>query len=655
MLETITLQTAIKGCIPIAKNLFQKLIQPILSTKLSKYLEKKRELKSFEINSVKYLSWAAGYCSTINTIAFPNTPKKLEDLYLPLTITDENRENIVVNDRADIFQTSSKILVIDTAGMGKSTLAKKVLLNIIAEGNCIPVFIELRQLKNKNISEQIFKKLGVSPSIPVTFINELPLAFIFDGLDEISYQHKPQIIQEIREFIDKLDNPKILITSRQESYLSELYDFKRYRIEPLSKENAYSLINRYDPERETAKKLIMGIKKSRDRGIHEFLSTPLFVSLLFCAYRYKTIIPQKRHLFYSQVYEALFEAHDLSKEIGFVRPKHSKLDSAEFHTILRRLGFWCLKNGGKVELQNDELEIVLTEIISKTAGIQASSVEFIKDLTNTVPLFIKEGSSLRWSHKSLMEYFSAMFITKDTKDKQSEVLLHFYKSNDWSGYINVFELCADIDFSAMRTSIIKEVLNKFINHYTNSYKKITNKKIKIKDIEYRKGLTFCNTLGFRLLNKKHLSDNFDIFWEDDNPDIVYIKESCDTEAKEESRFIIDLMRGEKFLIGFKISSRESMIVSILRYKCPNLFIESSESNKELIKRIVDSNIKEDKLFVTTDDPKNPINSQKNFSIINDLLRIHVGKSLSYDEAIKELRCIDENSTNGIDELIGDLY
>src|SRR5690606_35267872 len=145
---------------------------------------------------------------------------------------------------------------------------------------------------------------------------------------------------------------------------------------------------------------------------------------------------------------------------------------------LRRLGFWCLKNGGKIEFQRDELEIVVQEIISNTNGITASATNFVKDLTTTVPLFLKEGSSLRWSHKSLMEYFSSMFICNDAKEKQRVLFLHFYHSDGWSSYKNIFELCADIDFGSLRTSVVREVLEKYLGCCQSSYKSITNKRIK---------------------------------------------------------------------------------------------------------------------------------------------------------------------------------
>lgn len=585
----------------------------------------------------------------------------MDELYLPLRLESENEnENeteIVINDETDIFENSNKILVNDTAGMGKSTISKKIFLNTVKNQDYIPVFIELRQLEKQPIAKQIATKFGVNTVSPGKFLNQLPLVYLFDGMDEISAENKSYIIKEIRKFIDELDKPKILITSRLESYLSEFYDFTRYTIKPLVEKEAFSLISKYDPKGGIAKKLISGIERSHDRGLKEFLSTPLYVSLLFCAYRHKTVIPQKKHLFYSQVYEALFESHDLSKEVSFVRPKYSNLDSAEFHTFLRRLGFWCLKNGGKIEFQKDELEIVVQEIISNTNGINTSAVNFVKDLTTTVPLFIKEGSNIRWSHKSLMEYFSAMFICHDAKNKQQNLLLSLYESKDWSTYKNVFELCADIDFSSLRASVVKKVLEGYINYYESNYRDITNKRIKLIDIEERIGLSFGRDFGFNLIPSKSFEFLDENFWGDGNPDVLAVKNKCQSNCHEVSQMMTGTPtheKGAKVLFhGICVLRRETMIVNILKYKCPELISNKNKYKENFNKAFFSSAVKNNKLYIVSDAQKETINNSKNFHIVNYWFSRFGAVALNYNGAKIELHNIKEDSSNGVDQLIGE--
>lgn len=149
MLDDIKLEDAIRLSFPIAEKIYNEKIKPIVTSQVTNYFKDKIDKRSFEKESVKYIAWAAGKCSTINTIAYPNTPKKLEDIYVPLTIKSEDDVEIVVDDEAILFESNSKFLVNDSAGMGKSTLSKKIFINVLKKGKYIPVFIELRQLEKK--------------------------------------------------------------------------------------------------------------------------------------------------------------------------------------------------------------------------------------------------------------------------------------------------------------------------------------------------------------------------------------------------------------------------------------------------------------------------------------------------------------------------
>ena len=97
--------------------------------------------------------------------------------------------------------------------------------------------------------------------------------------------------------------------------------------------------------------------------------------------------------------------------------------------MLRRLAHWCLKEGRRIDFTKDDLQIIIKDIVSKIQGMTVTPSLFIKDLIETVPLFVKEGAIIRWSHKALMEYFAAMFICRDTKERQRGILRTLYKND----------------------------------------------------------------------------------------------------------------------------------------------------------------------------------------------------------------------------------
>ncbi|MDR7121846.1 NACHT domain-containing protein [Rheinheimera soli] len=641
MLETITLEKSIQAALPIATSLYEKNIKPILESELIKFFKKKIEIGKFKSNQISYIASIAGQSSIINTIAFQNAPKKLDDLYIPLTISKvANNEKIKITNTTDIFKKDKKVLIADNAGMGKSTIAKRVIHNVIKKGDSIPVFVELRKLQNSDIENYISTLLKIEKDCLVDVLKKMPLVFIFDGIDELETSITKDSIESIKGFINKLEHHKFLVTSRHEIYLSEFHDFLRYNIEPMTKNESFTLINKYDPTGMIATKLISGIKNANDNNINDFLSTPLYVSLLFCSYRHKTVIPQKKFMFYSQVYEALFESHDLSKDVGYVRKKHSSLDSVEFHTILRRLGFFCLKNGGKIEFMKDELEIIISGIIKECPDISCSSSNFVKDITTTVPLFVKEGSNIRWSHKSLMEYFAAMFICHDAKEKSHEVLLKMYHSTSWHKYINVFELCADINYTIFKSSIAETVLSEYISKY-EEYSKKQGEHFKPKLSSER----FCLSYGSKIRVVSLANFNGDsalrsIIEEDDSSSDHKIFHSII--SMNSNPIVVTTYRG-----------KESYILKIIATKagCDEIKRNRDISISDFAEKIHTQCKENNHMNYSIEDSTSFLNKEENFEAANEILKYQHIALLPIDLAKDILESIRRDRTDGIDSLL----
>ncbi len=488
----ITIENAVELFKPWAFKIFEEKVLPFVFCEGADVYNRKKNLYKLKGQMSDYLAKTRAQCSVINSLAFPNVLKKVNDIYIPLTLSmlDSREEREHTIKRGDLFLSEfNNILIIDNAGMGKSTLMKKIVIDTIDHSEYIPIYIELRTLTNNPIEEQINKLLGFDDvNDSDSILKKIPFIYFFDGVDEIPFDLKNDLIKKIKVFSDEMSNSKIIITSRPDQSLLELHSFNRFKIKPLEIEQSYDLIKLYDINLVKrgrslilSNKLITEIKLMREKEnntILEFLTTPLYVSLLFCSYRYKPVIPRRKDLFYSQVFEALFETHDLSKETGYVREKSSGLDITDFSIILRRLAFWCLKNNGKLEFSRAELESILTNITEKLKGVNVKPISFINDLTYSVPLFIKEGALYRWSHKSLMEYFSAEFICIEVKDKRDDLLLKLYESGSAVKYKNIIELCSDIDYASFRKSILRKCLTEYFEHLE-----------KLKDLDF---LDDCN-------------------------------------------------------------------------------------------------------------------------------------------------------------------
>ncbi|MBL9213096.1 MAG: hypothetical protein JNL92_21720 [Opitutaceae bacterium] len=196
----------------------------------------------------------------------------------------------------------------------------------------------------------------------------------------------------------------------------------------------------------------------------------MLVSLLFKAYTFKAKVPFRKHIFYRQVFDALFEAHDFTKGESFNRPKHSGLDIDDFHAVLRELGFSSAKLG-RVDLSKDKILGLLADIRERRKDIKFQPGDFLLDLVSTVPLFTCEGSEYNWAHKSVQDYFASQFIFMDAKKDQRPILSAIYNSEQGGRFANVLDILHDTDPAIVRQTIIRKLLQDFVVHYENSYNK----------------------------------------------------------------------------------------------------------------------------------------------------------------------------------------
>ena len=502
----------------ISKPAIESLIKDLIAPKIKEVTKIcAREYEKLMIPREKhleeYLLRAYEKYSTINTLVFRNSQRLLKDIYIPQTLVLENqfsRKNEIVEiDKfpIELIKKYKKILITDTAGMGKSTIMRRMFIDVV--DNCmkeigIPIYIELNRLKKSNsILDEIKKELS---SLSEEFSNDLLLrliqtggfVFFLDGYDEISIVDRNEVTSDIQTFISKagIDNYYIL-TSRPDSSLSSFGDFQSFNIQSLKKEEAFELLKKYDltDNAELSSKLIKLLESGQYDVVDEYLINPLLVSLLFTAYDYNRSIPFEKHRFYGVVFEAYFEKHDFSKPMKS-RDKFSGLNYDGFDRVLRYLGYDCLMKTG-VKFSEDTILNSIREAKEFCGNLEFSESLFLKDLISSVPLFCKDGTDYKWVHKSLLEYFAARFIFCDAKQNQDKILTGIYKSENVEKYINLLDLYYSIDFNGFNKNIRYPFCKEYVSYYDSiNFESIT---IPAELIDERKSKLFvCRPIMMKL-------------------------------------------------------------------------------------------------------------------------------------------------------------
>ncbi|WP_137596227.1 NACHT domain-containing protein, partial [Escherichia coli] len=159
-----------------------------------------------------------------------------------------------------LLDNFNHILITDSAGMGKSTLMKRIALDCITNKEYIPIYIELRRAKDYDFALQVKHQLGLGEDISDNCLKKIPFIYLFDGIDEIPQQLKSKIVNLLSTFANNFSESKIIITSRHDNFLSELHGFSRFKINPLETNQAYDLLRRYDGRGPISSQLIKGLR-----------------------------------------------------------------------------------------------------------------------------------------------------------------------------------------------------------------------------------------------------------------------------------------------------------------------------------------------------------------------------------------------------------
>jgi hypothetical protein len=638
--------------LPIVKDF----VVPKVKSVFTKYPNKSLDNNKIEENFNTYLTQRYEKFLIIDTLVFPNKQTLLKILYQPLTlscresITDKKIEIKIDSYPDNLLPEYSRVIIEDTAGMGKSTITKILFQSIIEQKAGIPLLVELSQINSKNsILKEIQNQLSpigkkISQDFIIKLINEGNFVFLFDGFDEIALDDREYAIRDLQRFIEKANDNHFLITSRPEDSLTAFGDFQKFKVNPLKKGEAYSLLNKYDTYsyHKISKSLIKQLNDNPEDSLQEYLSNPFLVSLLYKSYEYKKDIPVKKSHFYQQVFDALFETHDLSKEGYLKRDKYSNLHIDDFERVLRYIAYFTsIEN--KVEYDKNSIIQFINKAKKYLTDLKFSPSDFLKDLIKTVPVFKKEGNYFKWGHKSLQDYFAAKFIWIDSKENQEDILLKIYNDEKNKRFYNVLNIYYELDSKGFDEIILKRILKEFKEYSSSHYKYLDKKKEIVKT---------------RIENNFNKKVKIIITKEEDYEQIRSGgRENKNREVYNRYLEKVGYMEGHTTYNYFEkpkvislsfmnVKSSRDTIIELISKRYP----EFAEYRPHKVKLKNLEVLKQDYVYELDDKEDNILNNLEVFEIVNDL--IMGDYSLIYDKALKKLNTLEKsNSINVKNDLL----
>lgn len=434
-------------------------------------------------DSIKYRSAYETYLhntfdklSQIKTIIYRRKPKDLYSFYECVGVMYDNKEidtSSVINLIANI---GTKIIISGLGGFGKSTLFKHLFLNAIKESSFVPVFIELRGLNSLKIDS-----ISIYETVYDTLVNngfdlnkeyfEYSLKtgayiFFFDGFDEVSDDRSKIVTREIISFSEKYTQNRFLISSRPSDEFVGWNDFHEASTMPLSKDQACSLISKIDFDEKVKSLFHKNLRETLYDKYESFASNPLLLTIMLLTYESQATISECVNDFYEDAFNTLFKAHDATKEM-YVRDIRCSLDSSKFKKVF---SYICFKSYFARDYDFSEHQLVeyIEDAKSKFQLTELSTEDYLKDLTLSVCMLVKDGLKYRFAHRSFQEYFAVCYTCK-LEDSDQKALL-----TSWIGELNsvykneFFQMLFNIQGDKVNKLILCPLVKELVVQYRDS-------------------------------------------------------------------------------------------------------------------------------------------------------------------------------------------
>jgi hypothetical protein len=400
--------------------------------KISQKTDKLRDkIRHFLGSDIKvYLKKEVNRLLYLKTILHRAEPVFLYDFYIPLLVAKQNVNTSFDSKQfIDMLQSQNiHPVLIAQAGAGKSTFIRDLFYRFIESKLRIPIIIELRYLNNTqdSIQEYILREISGDNGINSRDIMQAEMergafAFFFDGFDEISSQRQSAIIADFVNFRRTFSANLFILSSRPYAGAEMLPGFTNFQIKSFTDKQVGEFIDKQlSAQPELAAKMKNSIETlPNNNPVRIFFQNPLLLSLFILTYQSNSQLPTKLFHFYRRVIDTLFIVHDSLSKQGYDREFKSQLSQEQIEEVLKRFAYLTYFQG-QISFSRDVINSHFG-LIKPKLGLSFSNLDLLKDLQVAAGLWIEENGNFSFAHRSLQEYFLALFIT--TSDRTNQAIL----------------------------------------------------------------------------------------------------------------------------------------------------------------------------------------------------------------------------------------
>ena len=414
----------------------------------------------------KFLKGATDYYIDKKTLLNPEKPTPFYDLYvcndlkyhrIRITGVKDIEPDVILSEGTiQKLEAMSKYIIIQgTGGIGKSMYLTHLFLSCADDyekTGRLPVLISLKDYKENTPGavDLIWRSVkeydaDIAQSQIIKALEEKRLILLMDGLDEIQSSLREDFNSDLDGLIKSYPGNTIIVTSRPIYDFVSFSKFLLFDIQPLTKDQAVSLVRKLDFWNDTAKQdFIAALNNGLYYSHEQFASNPLLLTIMLMTYSSIGDVPGKMHVFYSKAYETMARLHDATKG-SFRRPLHTKLSPEDFAKYFSE---FCARTyiEEKLEFTDRSFSKYMDKVLKGSAAKEkgVTSKDFLDDLKDNLCIMYKEGEKYYFIHRSFQEYFAAVYFAYDYDDNLGQVGKFFDESGHRSRSDRTFDMLYDM-------------------------------------------------------------------------------------------------------------------------------------------------------------------------------------------------------------------
>lgn len=389
---------------------------------------------------------------TISHTDFINEINK-EPLYIPRTLVnyqkisvkkafleDKNEENVTLKE---LLLKESRIVLLGSAGTGKSIELKETAFKIAEAEEYYPIFLSLNTYLPEDKIEDIL------PS-DWTSIPENKLILFLDGLDEIEPSQFNNAKRRIAQYSQKYSKAKIVISCRTNFYelpsnnkVGTLRDFQPYFINELTLIDVMTYVTKYYSYNGEA-----FVKEVYENNLEDLLFNPFFLKLILKNYENhnEKLISSRVELF-----REFIESRLELDESHFVETVNLNDEKYKALNLLRKISLSMEVVGTRTIDEQD-----LRKVVTKTSDF---------NLVKYCTVFKKEeGVSAKWKFEH--NYFQEFLCAELLSEQPFEIVKSFISYNEYEKVLptwfnTVAQLISILD---SKSDLLREITNWLIKN-----------------------------------------------------------------------------------------------------------------------------------------------------------------------------------------------